>query len=252
MFDLHFDTALAADYKSKSQKIRVLTEEWTVKNAFCPCCGERLAHYENNRPVADFFCPACREQFEQKSKRNSLGRKITDGAYDSMIDRLSGSDNPHFFFMTYTDDAVKDLLLVPKHFFVGDMIERRKPLAPTARRAGWVGCNILLEKIPDSGKIFYVKNGVAAPEKDVLTAFQKTTFLKNASASLKGWTLDVMLCIDALKKREFTLGEIYGFEQILHAKHPDNNFIRDKIRQQLQYLRDKGYLTFKGKGLYSL
>lgn len=252
MFDLHFDTALAAEYKSKSQKIRVLTEEWTVKNAFCPCCGERLAHYENNRPVADFFCPACREQFEQKSKRNSLGRKITDGAYDSMIDRLSGSDNPHFFFMTYTDDAVKDLLLVPKHFFVGDMIERRKPLAPTARRAGWVGCNILLEKIPDSGKIFYVKNGVAAPEKDVLIAFQKTTFLKNASASLKGWTLDVMLCIDALKKREFTLGEIYSFEQILHAKHPDNNFIRDKIRQQLQYLRDKSYLTFKGKGLYSL
>ena len=59
-----------------------------------------------------------------------------------------------------------------------DMIERRKPLAPTARRAGWVGCNILLEKIPDSGKIFYVKNGVATPEKEVLTAFQKNGFFE--------------------------------------------------------------------------
>ena len=146
MFDLHFDTALAADYKSESQKIRVLTEDWTVKNAFCPCCGEGLTHYENNRPVADFFCSACREQFEQKSKRTAFGRKITDGAYDSMISRLSDNNNPHFFFMTYKNDAVKDLMLVPKHFFAADMIERRKPLAPTARRAGWIGCNICATK----------------------------------------------------------------------------------------------------------
>ena len=54
------------------------------------------------------------------------------------------------------------------------------------------------------------------------------------------------------KKRDFTLDEIYGFEKTLQAKHPENNFVKDKIRQQLQYLRDKGYLTFKGKGLYSL
>lgn len=46
--------------------------------------------------------------------------------------------------------------------------------------------------------------------------------------------------------------KIYGFEKTLQAKHPENNFVKDKIRQQLQYLRDKGYLTFKGQGRYSL
>lgn len=252
MPDLHFDTRLAANYKSESQKIRVLTENWTVENAFCPCCGGILKQYENNRPVADFHCPVCREEFEQKSKRNALGRKITDGAYNTMIKRLTDKNNPHFFFMTYQNYALKDLLLVPKHFFVGDMIERRKPLSPTARRAGWVGCNILLNKIPESGKIFYVKNGSAASKDEVLTAFRKTAFLKEASSSLKGWMLDVMLCIDALKKRDFTLDEVYSFESVLRAKHPENNFIKEKIRQQLQYLRGKGYLTFKGKGCYSL
>ncbi|MCB9805227.1 hypothetical protein H6769_06535 [Candidatus Peribacteria bacterium] len=39
------------------------------------------------------------------------------------------------------------------------MIEKRKPLSSTARRAGWTGCNILLNLIPESGKIYYIQNG---------------------------------------------------------------------------------------------
>ena len=31
--------------------------------------------------------------------------------------------------------TVVNLLIVPKHFFVQDIIEERKPLSPTARRA---------------------------------------------------------------------------------------------------------------------
>lgn len=53
-----------------------------------------------------------------------------------------------------------NLLVVPKHFFVRDIIERRKPLAATARRAGWTGSNILLDQVPDAGKIFLIQNGV--------------------------------------------------------------------------------------------
>lgn len=40
-----------------------------------------------------------------------------------------------------------------KHFFVSEIIEERKQLAPTARRARRIGSNILLGKIPESGKI---------------------------------------------------------------------------------------------------
>ncbi|HDT15115.1 MAG TPA: hypothetical protein ENN55_02790 [Firmicutes bacterium] len=34
--------------------------------------------------------------------------------------------------------------------------------------------------------------------------------------------------------------------------HPENRNIKPKIRQQLQFLRDKGYLYFEGKGRYVL
>ena len=36
----------------------------------------------------------------------------------------------------------------------------------------------------------------------------------------------------------------------LQIKHPQNNFIKNKIRQQLQLLRDKNYLSFSGSGRY--
>lgn len=36
----------------------------------------------------------------------------------------------------------------------------------------------------------------------------------------------------------------------LQLRHPMNNNIRPKIRQQLQVLRDRGFLEFIGRGLY--
>ena len=48
----------------------------------------------------------------------------------------------------------------------------------------------------------------------------------------------------------FTLDEIYKFEKILRTKYPSNNFVKDKIRQQLQILRDKGVISFMGRGVY--
>ena len=61
-----------------------------------------------------------------------------------------------------------------------------------------------------------------------------------------------MNCIDALNKKEFSLQEIYVFESDLKIIHPENKHIKDKIRQQLQFLRNKGYLKFIDKGYYKL
>ena len=249
---LQFNRDLQSNYHSNSQKIRVLSESWMEDNSYCPCCGKSLCHYQNNKPVADFYCNSCKEDFELKSKQNKLGVKIADGAYNTMLERLSSDKNPHFFFMTYQDYEVRDLVLVPKHFFTESLIEKRRPLADNARRSGWIGCNILLSQVPESGKIFYIKDRNIIKPDEVLTAFQKTLFLKNKSSDLKGWLLDVMKCIDKLQKKTFYLDDIYRFENVLQQKHPSNNFIKDKIRQQLQYLRDKGYLEFKGRGKYEL
>jgi len=46
--------------------------------------------------------------------------------------------------------------------------------------------------------------------------------------------------------------DVYAFEKDLAVTHPENKNVKPKIRQQLQFLRDKGYLTFLGEGLYKL
>ncbi len=250
-----FDTKVAEAYKSTSQKIRVLTEGWVDKEVFCPACGTNISNYENNRPVADFYCPNCGEEYELKSKKDFIGKKIVDGAYRTMIERLNSSDNPNFFFLNY--DPIKfevlNFIVIPKHFFTPEIIEKRKPLSSTARRAGWIGCNILLQDIPDSGKIFYIKNGKPESKEIIVSNWQKTLFLRETrNQELKGWILDVMKCIDKLGKKEFSLQEVYQFEEYLQNKHPNNQHVKDKIRQQLQFLRDKGYLEFLDRGKYKL
>ena len=248
---LNLNTKLAENYTSLPQKIRVLTEDWVDNSVYCPNCGHlKINNYPNNKPVADFYCTHCKEDYELKSKKNSLGLKIVDGAYSTMIDRLQSSNNPSFFFLNYNlkDCSVKNFFVILKHFsFL--KLSKRKPLASNTRRSGWVGCNILLNSIPEAGKIFYLKNGHIIPKERVLSEWKKTLFLRaEKKISARGCILDVMRCIEKLYKTEFTLDEIYMFEQELQKLHTENKHIKDKIRQQLQVLRDKGYLEFMVRG----
>lgn len=253
---LTFDAQIADAYKSQSQRARVLTEHWVDKSVFCPNCGHlEIDKYPNNRPVADFFCSNCREDYELKSKRNSIGTKILDGAYRTKMERLRSSSNPNLFILNYNlaNLRVLDFFVIPKHFFVPEIIEKRKPLAASARRAGWIGSNILLQKIPQIGKIFLVKQRRVEPKEKVLAEWRKTLFLREEKEiSARGWLLDVMRCVEKVGKREFTLDDVYVFEAELSTLYPENKHIKDKIRQQLQVLRDKGYLDFVSRGYYRL
>ena len=253
---LSFDRKLIDNYKSQSQKIRVLTEAWVDDTIFCPNCGRmNIDKYPNNQPVADFYCSNCKEDYELKSKQDNASIKIVDGAYRTMIERLQSNNNPNFFLLHYDLKSfeVLNFLVIPKHFFVPAIIEKRKPLAPTARRAGWIGCNILLQSIPQTGKIFFIKDKQIEPKEKVLTEWQKTLFLREEKEiSAKGWLLDIMRCVDNLSKKEFRLNDMYLFENDLNKLYPENKHIKDKIRQQLQVLRDKGYLEFTSRGNYQL
>jgi type II restriction enzyme len=254
--NLNFDTKLADNFSSNSQKIRILTEDWVHRSVFCPNCGEKdILQYPNNRPVADFFCSSCEEDYELKSKEGKIGKKIVDGAYSTMIERLNSNSNPNFFMLSYNkcSQTVRNFLCVPKHFFVPKLIEMRRPLALTARRAGWVGCNILLQHIPESGKVYFVRDGVQLQQQSVLDKWKETLFLRQEhKLSGKGWLIDILLVIERIGKTEFTLDDIYGYESLLADLHPENSHIKDKIRQQLQILRDKNYLTFVNRGVYRL
>lgn len=253
--NLFLDKNLGNEYTNQSQKIRVITENWVLNQIYCPSCGNNIYDYDNNKPVADFYCKKCSEDFELKSKKGKIGKKVSAGAYSQMIKRINSSQKPNFFFMGYMVKmwSVNNFFVVPKHFFVSEIIEKRKPLSENARRAGWVGSNILFSKIPKAGQIFYIENGKELKKKDILEKWQKTVFLKQVKkANAKGWILDIMNCIDSLNKKDFTLLDMYSFEKDLSIIHPENKNIKPKIRQQLQFLRNKGYLEFIGNGTYKL
>lgn len=253
---LNFHLELATNYTSASQKIRILTEDWVKRSIFCPNCGTKnVTPHINNKPVADFFCSSCNEDYELKSKEGKIGNKIVDGAYATMIDRLNSSSNPNFFMLSYDKNfyIIKDFFCVPKHFFSPNLIEKRSPLAATAKRAGWIGCNLLLGHIPESGKVYYVRNGVVLPVSEVLYKWNKTLFLREKTEfTTKGWILDIMRILEKIGKPDFTLEDIYEFENELAALHPENSHIKEKIRQQLQILRDKNYIKFVARGKYHL
>jgi type II restriction enzyme len=250
--DLHFNKVIANSYKSNSQKIRVMSENWVESNMYCPNCGNpHIDNLENNKPVADFQCNYCGEIFELKSKEGALGNKITDGAYHTMIDRITSSSNPDLFILQYNKEYdVIGLTLVPKFFFVPSIIEKRKPLAPTAKRAGWIGCNILVNEIPLQGKIFIIQNQHIYPSSEILQNYNKIKKLKTQSIESRGWLLDVLNCVNQIPKKEFNLKDMYFFVEKLSQKHINNNNVEAKIRQQLQFLRDKGFIEFLGKGHY--
>jgi len=252
---LRLSAELSNKYKNNSQIIRVITESWIADEMFCPNCGNELIRFKNNKPVADFFCANCYEEYELKSKNGSLGKKIVDGAYDTMINRLRSNNNPNFIFLTYNklNYVINDLITVPKYFFIEEIIEKRRPLSIHARRAGWVGCNISISNIPDFGKVYYIKNGNMIDKIDILNNWKKTTFIKNTCDNeTKGWLLDIITCIEKVKKTEFNLNDIYNFKEVLKEKHPLNNNIEAKIRQQLQLLRDKNIIKFLGRGRYRI
>jgi len=210
--------------------------------------------FSKQQSARSFYCTTCNEEYELKSEGNGFGKKVLDGAYHVKCERLAASNNPSLFLLNYDlqNLHVTNLFVVPKHFFVREIIEERKPLAATARRAGWIGSHIRLDRMPASGRIFLVRGGVAEPKEAVLAQWQRTLFLRDQPVEARGWLMEVMKCIESIGRAEFDLADVYAFETALARLYPDNRNVRPKIRQQLQFLRDRGYLEFTSRGHYRL
>ena len=253
--DLHLPTAGLDRYKSASQRARVGTESWGAANFFCPSCeSPRLDVAPRNTVAVDYFCPACKSPFQLKSQSKPLGSKIVDAAYSEMKRAILEDRTPNLFVLHYDLDtwAVRTVLLVPHFAFALSAVERRRPLAPTARRAGWVGCNILLDKIPVHARISVVSEGTPHTPHQVRSSYNRLRPLEKLQVEKRGWTLDVLQVVQSLSKMEFTLADVYAHADALARLHPKNAHVRDKIRQQLQLLRDMGLLDFLGGGDYRL
>jgi type II restriction enzyme len=251
---LELDLHLADGYKSPSQRARVMTEGWFAENMYCAACPSAgLVHTRASTQVVDFVCDSCGAEYQVKAKAGPLGPRLRDAAYAPMIERARENRSPHFAFLGYDSERwrVRGLLLVPGHFITPDVIQPCKALGASARRAGWVGCNILVDRIPPDGRLAVVQGDRIVPPGEVRHGWDLFADLSRASAAARGWSVDVLRCVRSLAACEFRLRDFYErFERHLALLHPDNRNVQPKIRQQLQVLRDRGIVRFLGRGRY--
>src|SRR5579884_334532 len=151
-------------YTNRCQITRVTTEHWASQNLYCVACDcDTICRAPHNTKAVDFTCIECGHTYQLKSAGRWSETKIVDAGYQSMAAAIKSQRRPSLFVLNYTPDwQVRNLLLIPKFFFTESVIEQRKPLSSNARRAGWIGCNILLHRIPTDGKLVIVSDGVEA------------------------------------------------------------------------------------------
>jgi type II restriction enzyme len=252
--DLRCSLDLTTRYRSKAQIARVASEAWCADQMYCPACkSDSLIPTRNNTAAVDFTCPKCTQPYQLKSTKALLKNRIVDASYSAMVRAIRNDQTPNLFLIQYSPSwTIINLTLIPRFFFTESAIEKRKPLSATARRAGWVGCDILLNKIAADGRIPVVTNGIALSPPQVRQRYEHVRPLGTLGVKVRGWTLDVLDVVRKIGKRQISLSDVYELEGPLQDAHPENKNVRAKVRQQLQVLRDLGFLEFEGHGQYRL
>ncbi len=250
-----YDKKVLEQYKSNSQRARVLTENWFNSEMYCPSClNEKVTSYPNNKKVYDFVCEKCKADYQLKASNKKFTTKVLDGDFKTMTYAVNQNNAPNFFLLHYSNEDwhVKNLSVVPKLFITPTVIEKRNISYPMGRTNGWTGCNILLKRIPEEGNIDVIKNEKVIEKEKVNKIWKKMSFLNLKKPRARGWTADVLRCIEDLNRKEFSLQDIYKSKDYLEELHPNNKHIHDKIRQQLQILRDNQIVRFVSPGKYEL
>ena len=248
------DTSVAADYKSSAQIARVVSEGWLANNGYCLACDlNSLDRSPTNTRCTDFICNGCGHRYELKTFRKRPEKSLVDGAYSSLMGRISDGTAPTLFLLQRSDSWTVDALTaIHSVFLTPSVIEKRKPLSAAAARAGWVGCNIRMDLIGADGEVKIVERGEVCSPIEVRQHFRRFIPLSKVAPIERGWTTLTLSAIRAVSKRQFVLGDLYERECLFSSRYPDNKNIRAKIRQQLQVLRDLGLVHFDGQGQYTL
>jgi len=253
--ELHCDLSLAEKYKSESQKARVLSEGWFAKNAYCLACdADEVKQTKANTGATDFVCPKCSHRYELKAfKGRRQPKSLNDGAFGTIMGRINAGVAPTLCLLQRTPDwTIQGLNAIHSSFVLPEAIVARRALSEKAKRKRWVGCTIRLDRIDSSAQVGVIHGGIVLPVEQVRQSFQRFLPLAKKSVEQRGWTLLTLSIVRRLGKREFTLRDIYALESRFAEAYPQNQHVRDKIRQQLQILRDLGVLRFAGRGEYRL
>ncbi len=88
-----------------------------------------------------------------------------------------------------------------------------------------------------------MSNGNIINNNSVIEKVNISNRLEIKDVGSRSWIMDVLNCENKISVNIFSLENIYYFEQELQDKHPDNHNVKAKIRQQLQLLRDRGFIV---------
>jgi type II restriction enzyme len=124
-----------------------------------------------------------------------------DAAYSTKVHAIMENRTPNLFAMHYGISGwlVENVILIPRFAFPLSAVEKRKPLAATARRAGWIDCNILLHSIPPDARIKIISDGKPVAPAAVRAQYARIRPLAKLDAKQRGWTLDVLNVVRFLR-----------------------------------------------------
>lgn len=242
-------------YRSPSQRARVATELWARQQLYCANCPARtILAAPPNAPGRDLLCSNCGAMFEMKALARPFGARVVDSGYGAMLASLREARRAHLLLLQYhrEDWTVRNLEMVPGFALLPAMVVPRRPLSARAQRAGWIGCHIDLRPVPADARITLVREGRPEAPGDVRERFARIRGLGQKPLAARGWTLEVLRAVRGLGRGEFRLGEIYELAPYLSAQFPANRHVREKIRQQMQVLRDLEIVEFLGRGRYRI
>lgn len=252
--NLQLPSSLGEAYSNPTQQARVITESWMADQGYCPSCLSHLTPAPTNTKAVDFSCPHCSIQYQLKSSKSKIGTRVPDGAYATMLSAVRSDTCPALVLMHYrkVDWSVLNLIIIPSFALTEQAIIPRKPLVATARRAGWIGCNIDLSRIAPQARVNVVKQGIAMTRMAVADSYALLKPLQSINVKQRGWAMAVLNGIHSAGLRRFTTRDAYRLEGMMSQVFPDNRNIRAKIRQQLQVLRDMSLLHHVERGGWAL
>jgi len=144
---LHVELAGLKEWKSNSRIYGEAVERWLCQNFSCPRCKTgKLRQLEVNSPFIDLKCDECGEGYQVKASNSTLVtrdgklKKLSGAAYSKSLEGLEERNKCNFLLVQYCREVaeIKEAFLLKKENISSKHLIKRKPLGPSARKAGLV------------------------------------------------------------------------------------------------------------------
>jgi len=139
---------------TKKQKLGNVGEQLVASKVDCPGCkktGKSLRTLPTNFVCVDVICDFCGYLAQIKTKTVSdadrLPKQVPGAAWAPQSERMeAGIFFPLFLVLVETVGNKRSIWYLPPDLQTREMFTPRKPLRSTARRAGWQGYDIKLDR----------------------------------------------------------------------------------------------------------